>query len=466
MPAKKPIPHVKPAGLELRDGRPCWRPSPTLRKAGWGRLDLKDHKRDWCSIGAAFDIAEAINRAVAIWRLDPTAPLPELVAPIAPAASSIATAPKAVSPAKVTRQIGPLIDLFLADPAPHGIVLKPNSISHYRSNLNVFIRSLAACRIEEPARSKLTREGIERLALDVRRQDIELLRGPKPGEIDHVTYVGVVYKHLLATRTKHVANAVHRTASAFLAWCVRSRNVLTANPCDLVKRVQAPGRRVEWSHEELAAFVAAADALGVPSIGDAAILARDLAWNRQDVLAIRWADLDPTRRTITGVERIKTGTVMGDVDLMPPAERRILQIIARWRAIGRELPAMLIAQTSAGGSNGGGKAAIGQGWGYAGFRHNFLRCRTEAAKTVPTIAKKNFQDLRDTGITDMWNAGLTCEEIAMRSGHRGSIASIEAILKKHYINPNQRRIDAVWDKLRTHHKAREQAAPPSAANVA
>ena len=66
----------------------------------------------------------------------------------------------------------------------------------------------------------------------------------------------------------------------------------------------------------------------------------------------------------------------------------------------------------------------------------------------------------------MWNAGLTCEEIAMRSGHRGSIASIEAILKKHYINPNQRRIDAVWDKLRTHHKAREQAAPPSAANVA
>jgi hypothetical protein len=72
----------------------------------------------------------------------------------------------------------------------------------------------------------------------------------------------------------------------------------------------------------------------------------------------------------------------------------------------------------------------GAAWSGDNFRRHFGTIRALASKDVPSIAAKNFQDLRDTAVTWLARASCTIPEICSITGH--SLQSATTILK-HYL---------------------------------
>jgi integrase len=61
------------------------------------------------------------------------------------------------------------------------------------------------------------------------------------------------------------------------------------------------------------------------------------------------------------------------------------------------------------------------------------------------IEDVTFHDLRGTFITERFREGSSIEDIALISGH--SIEDVRAVLKKHYLSPDQGRSDAVISRM-------------------
>ena len=78
------------------------------------------------------------------------------------------------------------------------------------------------------------------------------------------------------------------------------------------------------------------------------------------------------------------------------------------------------------------------------YRHVFDAVRAIAAETMPAIAGKRDQDLRDTAVTWLARAGATLPEIAAITGH--SLASIHQIMQ-HYLAITPELGDAAIGKL-------------------
>lgn len=425
-----------PAGFKWRDGRPRWEPSPTRRAQGWRGCDLKDVWGKWLTRGQGIERAEAIGAAVAAWAAG--APVGPAFAPIAPAGAETGGAgPSNLNP----RSIGALMDAYLASDRFTRLAAKTQG--DYRSKLKRFLETVAASR--EPAK-----------VAKLKGLDIDILLPPGFGEAGDFE-LELAYEALREAAGEHMAHGVMATVSAWLSWCVKKKRIWPSNPAELVERHAPDGRIEVFEWPELVALVRAAEARGLPSIADAIVLATDLSWSQQDLLALNWGQISADGHVKH--RRIKTG-VAGNPPLLAIGKARLELIRARWAPEKVRPTQVIICELT------------GKPWAADTFRHYFAEIRAAAvakliadgATETPALATKQFRDTRDTTLTYCIEGGLTLEEACSRSLHTPLRA--QAVMTKHYGAIRQVVADGGGAKLDAHYAKmgytfEEQLALPS-----
>lgn len=172
-----------------------------------------------------------------------------------------------------------------------------------------------------------------------------------------------------------------------------------------------------WSAEAVAAFVRAADTMGLHSIGTAVTLNAWLGQREGDVLAVlRSAYRDGVIR----FRQSKTGArVELPLDMVPALAARLDEELARQSARTVMSMTLLVAE------------ATGQPYKEDYFRHQFAKVRAAAAQACPEVATLKFMHLRHTALTRLLEAGCTIPEAAGVTGHE--LATAEAIAERYLI---------------------------------
>ncbi len=358
--------------LRFRDGRPRWEPGPGARKLGFRGQDLKDAGGAWLGRGAAIEAAERLNKRL--------------------------TEAKAAGGAKARRQAAPrtltaLWQLYAANELPG---LKPSTAADYRRKVRPVLDVLGKRQVAE-----LGKPDCYRLA--------------KRLEAEHGAGMAAAIVAVLRAVLSHAELVGWRPANS--------------NPAFGLKLKAPAPRTVVWSSAELQAFVAAADQAGLPSVGDAVLLAAHTGQRCGDCLAATWSDLQDGRLLL---KQAKTGVPV-DLRLTPQLQARL--DAARRRPHLVRLDGPLVAAEH-----------DGRAWNASTFRNAFGKVRDLAAESCASIADKRFQDLRDTAVTRLAIAGCSKWEIAAITGH--SFGSIDRVLA-HYLVLGRELADAAIDKLET-----------------
>lgn len=241
--------------------------------------------------------------------------------------------------------------------------------------------------------------------------------------------VWTLFEYLVAARGQTMARQTIITLSAAYKWARKSthwRGMI--NPCSELG-LPKPGRRVvTWTIDEVRAIVAAADhpAIDEPEIGDAIVLGLFTGQSRGDILSLRGGGIsDGIIRLIRG----KTGKRL-EIPVIPPLAERLDRMKARRCRTGFTAPELVLSKHS-------GKPLTGHD-----FAHRFIDLRRRVAAGIPdaglapfpTVADKQFRDLRDTLLSWLSDAGCDLQRIAGVSGHE--IASVAQVIP-HYIAPGR-----------------------------
>ena len=407
MPAKsksKAKNNALPPYLEPNNGRPRWNPGPKLKALGWRSRVLLGPQDEPLDLPEAITRARQINAAVAAF-LDGV-PVPPAFADFAPASAVQTPGKKALHTPVSHRSIGYLLDTYLTE----GVTkLSPKSLKDYEGKIRATLQTIA---------------GLNRKDLSaIRAADIILLKEPDEGS-GLPFHLLDAYDHLLKTKGPNWSRACLTATSAWLSWVKFKKRLLAGpNPCLSIKCETVEGRTVTWDDDEIAALVEAADYVGLPSIGDAIILALDLSWAQQDVLAMTWSQIQGDHAFGA---RLKTGVTMFP-QLGPEACARLADIRRRhteWPPLYRKTEHVVCSELDH------------QPWKADYFRHWFSMIRDIASAEAPYglgnngVREKRFQDLRDTAITKLNEMGISDQMIATRSGHQ--FGSVTATTNKHY----------------------------------
>lgn len=384
--AKLKVPYFK-----WRDGRPRWEPGPGLRAKGFAGQDLK-RDGQWLDKPAAIAAALSINE-----KLEKGEALPQ-----SPSARTITAlfAELRKSP-KFKEEIGPIKGKGrrLADRTRDG-----------------YVRHLE---LVEPVIGDL-------IAADVSPAVMEGL-----------------YEELCETRGVAMANAIMRTVKMALYYGVNKLRWFSHNPVAGIELAELDGRTVRWTPEENATFIAAADWCGLPAIGDGHVLGLETAANRGDVIAFPELKLDE------GVYRLKRAKTGRDF-FIPPTERLESRLAVMRARKAERFPNVVFTHELVDFTTGAAFPAEG-----TRFTHQHEMVRAVASGLVfsienairilggnapilrnlpftpmPSIWGKRFQDLRDTAITEMFEAGCDIARIATITGH--SLKTVQDIIDKHY----------------------------------
>ncbi len=455
-----------PAGFEWRDGRPRWNPSPSRRALGWKKFDLRDEAGAFLDEGAAIMRCREIAAAVEGWAKNH--PIPESLRAIAPSGAPVA-APAKADP----RSIGAMLeryyksDLFTKK--------KPNTQRDYRNKISRLIRFVAKVSEADHANKRIMhRENAEKIAA-ARLLPMAMFTLPPFNEDGESEIAMLQQAHNAIAEESGVAmaNGVVAAAGAWFAYCVNPGRLWRENPANSVSRPTIDGRIVIWEPYELRALIAAADAEGEHSIADAVILALDLSWSQQDILALTWdqireslvadipksvlalmtpserqAALDQASRVRVKGKRIKTGQV-GNPPLLQLGRRRLKLIRQRHATKKIQSPLVIYCESPKVANRKSEDVEPGR-WLPDHFRHRFSEIRAIAAKKAPSLATKQFRDLRDTAITMAIDAQLTDDEIRSRSLH--AKARLAQIIEKHYGGVGQGITDGAADKIDAHYE--------------
>lgn len=439
-----------PAGWQWRDGRPRWIPAPGLRKLGWKGHDLRDGKGQWLGRGASIDAAEAIVAAVEGLKRGVAVPGP--FAAFAPpgACDGAKAAAKASLGRPDPRSIGVLLDAYLV--SNEYLELGEKTQADRKSKLSRFVDILAGYPVkpkppppinpgrrpdavamaayrEAEARRQSARERVRAMPIDVLE--------PPQDEAGGADLLYDTYWTLHRQVGQHMAHGVLGEVSAWLTWCVKPRRAIRMNWATQVDRKTPPGRLRCGTWEEIKALVAAADAMGLPSIGDSVILGVDLSWSQGDRLALTWPQI-ATSGHVKGTRK-KTGR-RGAPPLLDALGKPRIKLIQERQAerygANAQPTHVIICETT------------GKPWKADHYRHAFADVRAHAALSCPSVFDLRDQDLRDTAVTIMFEAGLSLPEIASRTFH--SLKQIHAIIEKHYGEVTQRVADNGARQLNAH----------------
>lgn len=187
-----------------------------------------------------------------------------------------------------------------------------------------------------------------------------------------------------------------------------------------------------WTPEQVAHFVATADAMNYYSIGTAVMLDEWLGQRKGDIVTI---PMNVYRDGALHLAQNKTSAeVVLPVDMVPALKARLEEQAKRNRR--HKVPGTTLIQQLDGGA-----------YSADGFSSAFERIRLKAAETMPALEKLVFKDLRHTAVTRLAEAGAEIPMIAAVTGH--TFKSCQEIIDRYNIRTKkmareafQRRIDA------------------------
>ncbi len=257
-------------------------------------------------------------------------------------------------------------------------------------------------------------------------------------------------------RTPAFGAAVIRVLRLLFEHGIRTTNWVTSNPATRPGLTGSEPSGLIWPREAVLAFVAAADAMGRPSMGTAVLLNEWLGQREGDILrmprtVLRGAGAD--RRLV--LRQSKTGAgVQLPIGLVPHLAERLAAELARIA----EAPAttIIISETT--------RAP----YVADNFRHVFAQVRSRVAKTTPAfeidhlmpgrdmadpkafqvrMQDLTFMQLRHTAVTRLAEAGCDTPLIASITGH--SQDTVVALMRRYMVRTGelarqafQRRLDA------------------------
>ncbi|MDE0921480.1 hypothetical protein [Aurantimonas coralicida] len=240
-----------------------------------------------------------------------------------------------------------------------------------------------------------------------------------------------LFEDLWEQRGLSSARAVLATMSAAISWGRRrGRVTLAGNPC-IGLGLSTPAPRVRFgTRDEIAALVAAADAMGRPEIGDMVMLGVWTGQRQNDRLALvaHKAELARGRRLF---RQKKTGAIV-EIFEAPELKRRLAASRKRREAAGIVDPQIVLDERH------------WRPFRPYHYRHTFAKIRDKAAETCPSLADFRDQDLRDTAVTWMGFADATIPQICSVTGH--SAQSAHTILK-HYLAQHPEMGDTAIGKM-------------------
>jgi len=425
---------VKLPWIKWREGQPRLTHSPRERAQNFADRDLRHPPFDGKGrpIGAWFSYEEA--RAVSI----------EHSAKIA-AARATSKKIKPQAPLRAASVEDLLNDWFNSDEVRG---LARASIDSYRKAMRAAI-FLPESRGEAKARRQRERAAaVLGIAVPERAREQFALVPP--------TSIGApelrdFFNYLKGARGHHMALAAIAAVSAAFTWGRESTKWrLARNPRLEMEFDRPEGRVVLISLPEFFALVAAADALGRASIGDAIYLGLFTGQRQTDRLALKDEGLIAGRRNF---RQSKTGALCAIKE--PPqlaarlAQARIRAAELKLKLRLRELPATIVVDET-----------TGRPYNEHTYRHLFAEVRALAIKghgevaPCPSLAFinertgaldfKHDQDLRDTCVIMLDRAGNDLLSICDVTGH--SYQSAQTIMK-HYRARNAARADTAIDRL-------------------
>lgn len=261
------------------------------------------------------------------------------------------------------------------------------------------------------------------------------------------------FNYLKSVRGHHMALAAIAALSAAFSWGRESSKWrLKDNPRIDMQFDRPAGRVVMIELEEFNSLVAAADAMGRPSIGDAIYLGLFTGQRQTDRLAMKDEGLMNGRRHF---RQSKTRQLVA-IKETPQLAARLAQARARVGAIKirlgmRDMPETVVVDE-----------ATGRAYNEHTYRHLFSEARALAIRgsnelglaPCPSLSfvnertgavdYKHDQDLRDTCVMLLDRAGNDLLSICDVTGH--SYQSAQLIMK-HYRARNAARADAAIDRL-------------------
>ncbi|HEV7371252.1 hypothetical protein [Arenibaculum sp.] len=370
-----------------------WQPASRLRDLGWKTERLvKPDGTPAATLDEAIELAKAKNEQLAAWRRgERTGGEPELPAPV-----------PEVRPGTVAHAIR----LYKASP-------------RYLKNAAKTQADYAKCLAK-----------------------IEAWAGNAPVKAITRELVQDYYEALMKTGRHAQANATIRVLRILLKYSW-DKGLTSHNAAEKPGLIGTAPRLRIWSDEEIDTFVAAADAQGWHSVGDAVIYGVYWGQRQGDLLAMLEIQFQPdafgTRRL-----RLRQSKRKAWIDI--PAHPRVL---ARWEAQqarrtadGVKAPTILWQDT------------VKRPWKADNFRHVFGELRAAAAETVPSIATAQYMDTRDTAVTKLAEAGCTIPQICAITGHDEDDAYK---ILRHYMAITGEMADAALAKLLAHEEQKRAA---------
>jgi hypothetical protein len=347
-----------------------WQPSRPLRALGWRPERLPDDR------AAAIAEAERLNAQLDAWRRGDEG--------LAGARGSAKTAPRPGT-------MEALIRLYCRDEA--FTRLKPSTRRGYLQCLDLIAAEMG----EAPVRS---------VSAKVVKAWYRALK----------TSVATVGGKRVARATPAKAAAAIRVLRLLLEFARREK-LIQINPASQpgLRDTAVKGRL--WSHEAVAAFVAAADDAGWHSLGTAVMLDEWLGQREGDLLALR---RDAYRDGALHMTQAKTGAgVVLPIGLVQPLVQRLEGELARQRTAKVTAVTLLVCEST--------RAA----WRPDHFRHAFAAVRDSAAAALPELTGLWFMHLRHTAVTRLAEANCELPLIAAVTGH--SLKTVETIVDRYLV---------------------------------
>jgi len=405
------LPYVK-----WRAGKPRFEPTAREIKLGFKGRNLRHDNGDWFTYEEARAFAETT---------------------LAQIRSARETGRKVKPQTSAPRTIEQLLHDWLTDferSVARGDVSKAGLDSYRKAARAILYRPQS--RTEAAARRKMiAAAGV--LGVDVPERAKEPIASMSPTAVG-APELRKFFNYARDTRGHHMALSMINAMSAAFTWGRESDAWrLGANPRHGMEFARPEGRIVIYSLQEFSAMVAAADDLGLHSVGDCFFLGLFTGQRQTDRLAMKDEGLIDGRRHL---RQSKTGEFV-KIKETPQLAARLAQAKARVAAIKLALgtrPEEIVVNEKT-------------GLAYKGdtYRNAVERVRAHAAKRMPSIADKHDQDLRDTFVTTAYSAQVRAGRVDLKaiadiSGH--SHQSIETIVK-HYLGRDDHAADQTIDIL-------------------
>lgn len=342
-----------------------WQPSATLKRAGWKPLPLG---RDQA---AAIGAAQARNAEVEAWRAG-------------------GTTPRQIQRHAARATVGALITRFRAERLPQ---LGANTQKVYGSALN---------RIDQWAGDVP--------AVAITRKNVRDLRDAMTRSARGKPAIG-----------QHAAHNTLKVLRTLFEWA-KSNELVETNPATDFDLATPPPRHQIWEEPEVAAFAAAAIALGYPGMAYAVDLAAWTGQREKDLISLterQWKPMPVTNQAHLDALADAAGTVMAielkqqktnrwiGVPLTGAIRARTESIIAANRARALGTTTLLVNDAS------------GLPWQQRHFIRVFGQIKAAAVDAGHTaLADLQFRDLRRTCVVRLGRLGLNDAQISAITGHQ------------------------------------------------